>query len=257
MRIDAEEFLLHEPRPYQCGHRGELVTAHVRLRQVAVDGTPIEIAKPWRLSRDQKSGVFGSYRAYDLGAAPGPHEVRITCEFAVQRTGYDQFKTNLDELPDVVARWQHEYHFPLEIADTDVIQRVPNESLRDEIRQSLVPSRLQEQMEFSSDTYRYGMMTNDGAVFVVNPPVDLGFRVFCRYKDVETEVDLFFAHAGEGTNSQLDKDPRALFPNASFVDFIFRADVEAAEYTVDIEEIWDGEIVIEDVPIREATEPEW
>ncbi|MGH7180003.1 MAG: hypothetical protein ACREJC_21680, partial [Tepidisphaeraceae bacterium] len=82
-------------------------------------------------------------------------------------------------------------------------------------------------------------------------PVPVGFRTFYRTNDTEFAGPLVAMNAPGGEFPKVSRVP-ALRPETDKLDVIFHADPAAAAQTVDIFEIWDGELVFKDVPIEQS-----
>lgn len=88
-----------------------------------------------------------------------------------------------------------------------------------------------------------------------SPPVDLAFRVIIKTGHWEIDVGSITCKRGEHERHMihywLQASPEFIpeLINAESVDVILRSDPDEARRTVDLENIWIGEIVIEDVPL--------
>jgi len=92
----------------------------------------------------------------------------------------------------------------------------------------------------------------NGMIIIDAPPIDLSFDVYARSGDEEHRIGGITARADGGLQNAQDINahPASVFPDATTVDLILRAAPGPAERTLDITRAWNGEIVIEDVPIR-------
>ena len=90
---------------------------------------------------------------------------------------------------------------------------------------------------------------------VDGPPVGIGYEVFARWGGQEKKLGRFAAPAGKrnhgyGTGTEVGE------LTAEKIDLILRPSIDAAISTTDVFEIWDGEIVIRDLPVQyPATQP--
>jgi hypothetical protein len=91
-----------------------------------------------------------------------------------------------------------------------------------------------------------GVGTVAAALEIVEPPVDLAFRVFVRINGVETAVESpVICRAGETLSHWFVSARVAELPtDASDVEFVFRSDPSVAEGLADITGVWEGKIVI-------------
>lgn len=89
------------------------------------------------------------------------------------------------------------------------------------------------------------------------PPVNIAFEVLIRVGGREFGLDEIWAkHSGgwtkrrRGSHGYIDEPEQgARIPKTQFVDVIFRSSEAVAKKTVNLYEIWGGEIVFEDVPV--------
>ncbi len=91
---------------------------------------------------------------------------------------------------------------------------------------------------------------------VDGPPVGLGYRVIANANGVEYDFGTFARPARTGMHGFGLYSKRPLPEHLAAVDVILRPSVQAAADTLDTFEIWDGEVVLKNVPIhRPATRP--
>lgn len=87
-----------------------------------------------------------------------------------------------------------------------------------------------------------------GTINVMNPPVDLAFDVFARANGKEYPLGGVSFHAGGGSWGVATPTP----PPGDFrtIDIILRSSEAVARGTIEITQIWRGEIVLSNVPVR-------
>lgn len=152
--------------------------------------------------------------------------------------------------PPIVA-WRSELTAQVEVLPPDAAnpELIADESLRPQIESSIAGV----QAFLASDHHGplgYGYITP------WNPPLDLAFDVFWRVGDREFALGMFTLdndgpheprHPPYGTHFATLHD----FPEtADTVDVIFRTSPAAARRTIGIERIWDGQIIVEGVPLK-------
>ena len=132
-----------------------------------------------------------------------------------------------------------------------VMQLVSDDAIHDEIRSSIQVELVETVLAIGKHEFH----GRKGMILVDTVPMDLSFDVFCRAGGIEKKIGAIFARGGVNDiqNAQrITDDPKALFPNAAEVDVIFRTNVARAERTIDSTAVWDGEMIIENVPLRRA-----
>lgn len=87
-----------------------------------------------------------------------------------------------------------------------------------------------------------------GGIEIKAPPVSAAFDVIARVNDKEYRAGRVYMAKGQsiswGTEGEYSGPP------AEKMDIILRSSKEAARDTVDLFEIWDGELVYKDVPVK-------
>ena len=93
-----------------------------------------------------------------------------------------------------------------------------------------------------------------GSIDVKDPPVSLAFDVFARADGIEYKMGTLCVAKQSGNNSTGVSclDVKLPLPK---VDIILRASAAAARGTMDMTEIWKGEIVIKDVVVKQPATP--
>ncbi|MCK4871689.1 MAG: hypothetical protein KAS72_03085 [Phycisphaerales bacterium] len=253
-------------RRWDLAPNGPVLFGFSEWQDLSINGKTVECRKPW-IGRHRVSPVVGGSRwtpMVELAMDEGAHEIRIVCDFAVilSTCGADRPEySHIEDIPSPLARWTRVLSLDIEVvpADVPVVMCVPDESVRDEIVAGIIAECVDEKVVLPNG---FGgeqtMAVLQGTVVFLSPPVDLSFAVFGRHGKTEKRLGSAMARAGRDTNCPFDyrTDPREVFPDARTIDIVLRTDVGPAERTIDITEVWDGEIVIEDVPLyAEEDEP--
>jgi hypothetical protein len=199
----------------------------------------------------------GTLPSIDAGFLPGNHAIALDFDFAVfvvptgqpSRRQMQGRQTAPPEEP--LLRWSERRVASVEIVPPDqaTVRLVANEGARAAVEAAIIPEFTTDQVEIQRT--RFG--GPNGMILIKPLPVSLSFDVFARIGDTEHQIGSVAARADAPrmTNAQrIHTHPREHFPGAASFDLILRASPEAAEQTLDIVEVWDGEIVIPDVPMR-------
>ena len=152
---------------------------------------------------------------------------------------------------------------PLEIvpADAETVKVVKDAALRESVEKAL-----------KIDTYRFPasgptstvLVEDDERVSVsiqaTNPPVSLAYDVFVKAAGREWKIGTASFPRGKTGGWGMDEDAKDMpgFARASptAVDLILRPSMKVALNTIDILEMWDGEVTFRDVPVQRVLSPE-
>jgi len=202
---------------------------------------------------------FHRYPSLPLNLPPGELELEVTYECTAYSHPQNVRPVHYPDGPrldaDPIAQWEMKRLVPVTVLDDDSsATMIADASRAPAVRDSIV------QIEFILTTIQQpgGGGTfggRNGMIIIDSPPMDLSFDVFARVGGEEKQIGSIAARAAEAgpqNAQQIVHHPRDLFPNALTCDLVLRASPTAAERTIDIFEVWDGEIIIEDVPIRAA-----
>ena len=127
----------------------------------------------------------------------------------------------------------------------NAVRMVKDPAMADRLRASMRPD------EFQYNIWDPGSIF--GMVKVEDLPTNIAFDVFCRYGGNEYPLGQIALAAGASgvwprCDSQLGK--RLPKPPPT-IDIILRPSADAAHKTLDLYQIWDGELVFANVPIRD------
>ncbi|MDP9174624.1 MAG: hypothetical protein M3O30_12275 [Planctomycetota bacterium] len=84
---------------------------------------------------------------------------------------------------------------------------------------------------------------------VISPPVDVAFAVYARNGTKEWRLGEIPCKVAERTMRRFNVGNPDFAAHPDPLDLILRPDVETAEATVDINQIWDGELTLKNVPV--------
>ena len=255
------------PRGYAASAGGQITILSVQLApaQVTVDATPVSAALHETTHHMMGGGGFGM-RTVDLDLAPGTHEITFTFDLLAWEHPWGQplrYVNGRPERPeDPITEWTIERTVSVEVVPEDetVVELVHDSALAQQVRGSIVQVEfIRTQIPYppSPNAGRGGTMGGrNGMIIIDAPPMDLSFDVFARVGDEEKRIGGITARKDDGLQNaqRIDTHPKRLFPSAETFNLVLRAAPGPAEGTLEITRIWDGEIVIEDVPLREEEE---
>ncbi len=215
-----------------------------------------EVAPPELAIAEFAAGGFAAYDREFSCADIGRHEVTIEATAEVYINSPNPILAPVGFPPPTkpVASW------PVRIAGSfkgvpvgeSKIRHVSNDALQDEIRQTVRPVGLAfwPWPPWPPERAHATIMLN-GCERGNLLPVDVAFRMFAR---VEGKEYLFgYARGKRGSLIEVrENTPKLQYtgPIVPTADVVFRSSDEVARGSTDIDEIWDGEIVYKDVPVR-------
>jgi hypothetical protein len=213
--------------------------SRVRSVSVQVDDGP---ARPLGGARSGRGfvGGGGSGGAVEV-AEPGKHTLRVV-------VAVDVFDRDVGPEPDAKPHWSREVTLtaPFEAlpADTNDFVRLIDESKQAaEIRRCLSVKQARVGGRYSPLSAR---------VDLDRLPVEVAFDVFARHGGEEYRVGQVYANRGGRGDFLLNAEKFPPGRAATAVDFVFRSNVKIAKGTVDLYQIWAGEVVLENVPLKPA-----
>jgi hypothetical protein len=209
------------------------------------------VPEPINIAVDRYSASTITGHLSSKSVAPGRHVVSLPVKLRVFRGKLDAQRRMLSDGKAAEARSTlcHEEDRVL-TATFDVlspgagdgITLVKDPSLRRQLRTCLPDFRLEVRKPDSGQPAYCSLKVS------VHPlPVGVAFDVYLRIRDREHLVSSFRTPAGKATSYSMGFEFDQ--PLADTVDVIFRTNKALAQETVDIMEIWDGELVFENVPV--------
>ena len=233
-------------RRYVPGEKPTQFALVYHIVAILEDGVVIKDIARYMGSSSLSTREGSAYLNLNLGLRPGEHSLVLRAQFSLLRES---------DHAAPLAKWTLD--LPLNVAvvpeGAELVVLRPDPRLEEEIRRSITIDLVNDRVRIGTMTYSYG--DSGGFIGILNPPVDVAFDVFGRFHGEERHLCTRYMKAGlVGMRSGV-LDPSNpvtdLFPSAESIDIIFRANPRVAEQTTDITEIWDGEIVFEDVPLPE------
>jgi hypothetical protein len=202
------------------------------------------------------AGMGWHTEIWNCDLPPGQHTGSFTFDFAVlEQKGQlvDASKVHLADYDNAVVRWRRMYDVTFEVVGGESVERVPDATMEATIKNAVHFTLGVQQLEQGRTMYggRHG-------IILVDPlPVALSFSVYGRADGKEFELGSFASTANRSRIENvgfdaLKHDPQAIFPSYDSIDIILRTITGPAERTVEIDSIWQGEVVIEKVPLRRA-----
>jgi hypothetical protein len=89
-----------------------------------------------------------------------------------------------------------------------------------------------------------------GTIKFTSSPSNLGFDVFAKYNGVEHKLTMLAISKGESISAMTASLPPVRDPPPVVLDVILRASRKAASGTMGVYDIWQGQIVFPDVPVK-------
>jgi len=176
----------------------------------------------------------------EMDVEPGRRRLGAVIELRIQE-GYNQ--------SSAIARWREmrEAEFEALVQDAVAVELVRDES----IREAMIDSIEARQLEARS---RDGASRAYGFIYFRDTPMPAAFDISWRAGDREWPVGSAASNGGGGVRGVGFAGEIEGF-DADRVDVILRPSRDAALETLDLRRIWDGEIVIEDIPVRRESNP--
>ncbi|MEE8153701.1 MAG: hypothetical protein V3T53_01945 [Phycisphaerales bacterium] len=236
---------------------GEMLIALAEVESITVGDIQIPYRRNPTVIGQSGMGGWKTEPALECDLPPGKHTVRFVWDFAVRKQIRGQMRVATPTLePDPatdLAHWKEVLEFEIEVlpADEFVVRLVADQTIHDEIRDAIQIELVATQLAIGQGQF-YGQK---GMILIDTVPMDLSFDVFCRAGGIEKKIGAIFVR-GQVNDIQrarrITDDPNTLFPNAPMVDVIFRTSTAPAERTIDSTAVWNGEIIVENVPLRRA-----
>jgi hypothetical protein len=153
-----------------------------------------------------------------------------------------------DDLAKPVREHEMSLIAATEVVDTAqaaAVTLIDDPSLGPQLLSCLVPTNFERPKEGTSS----GELT--GELEVKTLPVGIAFDVFARAAGREYPLSSVTVAKGRSTHYLVRTDNfRA--PNVPEIDLIFRTNESAARRTVDVFEVWKGELVVPHVPLKDS-----
>ncbi len=220
-----------------------------------IDGEVVPLDKAGEMTHHMRGDSVEAYGdwAIEFDGEAGAHTLEIDVHCYAGEYEADEGRMSFEE--ESRERWFGPWPMTLtatfEVVPSDetVVQRV---SAAQAGPPPLAHVRTQTgQFEMNAGGSNYVVVLETGAVWIEEYPLGVSFDVVAREGEREQIVGKLAAPPGGFTLGRFDRPLAEIFPEAAIVDIILRTNIKHAEEEVDIDSIWDGEIVIKNVPIRE------
>lgn len=204
-----------------------------------LDGRPIAAPALTGRVSPRHGGASAIGNSITIDAEPGEHILKTIWSYSVlDATG---------RRPSVPLEWQRTVETPITVLaeDAELVRLVKNESIRREMEAAIHADPIQ------LAPARDGRYSFNHQFTFRNLPADAAFDVIWCAGEREWTVGTISGTRGSGHHGRgYGGDAPDLDPAATTVDIILRPSLKAAARTTDILDIWDGEIILEDVPIE-------
>jgi hypothetical protein len=225
--------------PFRIGLSGPRIAGvmlHMDYYQVLLDGTSVreQVGHSMRASlRDGRNGsAFGSSLQCP---SVGKHLFELVPRVRYSWTCPGNVQGSCTYTVPLKAEVQV---LPADSPDTVLVVHDPN--LKDDLQRRIKPTQCE--LSGSGRNRRINLTFN-----VDNSPVGLGFEVFVRAAGTEYPMSQFSTPKGKLHGCSFGGFYQG--PAAPMVDIILRSSAKAARGTVDLNEVWEGELVFPDVPL--------
>lgn len=192
----------------------------------------------------------GTRRKFDLDLPIGMHELVYTVQTSIFLIASG---ARITDDTDPLQRWTEDFFVTIEIVppDMDIVRTVDDPTLADAIRKSIIVDFIHDNVDGVRGSY--GHVDTPGLIMIEYPPIDVAFEVLGRTKDGRVErLCLRASKRDRKAGYWLYPSVHEVFPNEETIDVIFRSNQDAASENIDLEEIWSGEIIFEDVPVQKT-----
>ena len=235
-----ERVVLGDPIPYRVNERARTPSrwwVRVAGGTVNLDGKQV-----------RTGGGFGTMSGIGAGGntggsvpctQPGEHELEVICDVQVYDGGTfgdaNQRRPALQEDRKLTGRVT-----VLPVAPADYIKLIVTPGLTQQLQVSLAPR------DFAYDKSGKGQL--EGKISINNCPVNIAVEVIARYGGKEYPLNPITSVQGNSTDYVVGSTRRVDRPPPT-MDIILRASQKTARQSVELFEIWDGELIFSNVPV--------
>jgi len=247
-----------EPLPFvlACHSRAPFAFECVLIcEKVLIDGRAVPDGL-WSRQIPERQTVFSLNNEPQLRngnlpcGTPGSHNLTVSMRMEVH-TSHDMLRvvrasSDAEKTPatSVYAK-AIVLEAPFEVLSTeppDYIKRVKDPTLGEHIRSYV-------------EIHGLGLQRESEAIFcgdlsIERPPVDVAFEAFARIDGEEHRLGYIHQRKGEATAARLGFDVRLSKPPPQSYDIILRSSERAARGSVDLFEIWEGQLLFKDLPLK-------
>lgn len=175
-----------------------------------------------------------------IDAEPGQHVLRTVWSYRALDVA--------DGATPILDPWELTAETPITVVPADgvLILLVKDESLRRDIENAIRAPPIEVRRASGGARTFYHQLS------ITNLPADIAFDILWRAGGREWPMAAMAlkGQAGSQTGFAYGGDAPGLEPGTGAVDIVLRPSIEAAARTTDILDVWDGEIVMKDVPIE-------
>ena len=230
--------------PFQVDHGGRIpcgqgLRMRVSIGRKLVDGTPTgRSGSGSGTSCGVSSG--GAQGSSVAGVKPGKHELGVEVTGQLLQGSSGGGKVLHEKVMMLKAGFE-----VFEQEPSGYMRLVRDPAMADELRACIEPADL---------TYgQHGSKDINGQIRITAPPIGVAFDVFARIGEREYSMGGVSKAKGASTHSHVHTGWEDAPPTSC--DIILRSSAKVARRTVDLFEIWEGELVYQNVPIRDARPP--
>jgi hypothetical protein len=234
---------------------------HNELVEFRIDGEPVAASEVFPMTHHMTGNPeeIWSDCTLDFDGEPGRHtvELDVRCYAAEFQMG----EGRIDFSEETRERWFGPWsmrlkgEFDIVPAEEAVVELVPAAQAGPA---PLAHARTKlGRFELRAGGHNVVSFLKTGAVWIEEYPLGLSFDIIARAGERDELVGSFAAEPSGYALGRFERPLREFFPNDDIVDIILRTNIAHAEARVDIDSVWDGEIVIENVPtvLRQADPP--
>ena len=197
------------------------------------------------------SGWGSSLRA--LGRTPmelGEHSYTVGVEWMLYYTTEDKAYGFDSENSEPLLVWQKEYTLAYEVvaADVTIVTMTEDPSQYHAIRNATEIKVLQYSSGNASDGLGFRPVTLQ--ITIRKTPVNVAFEVFAGDGEDKLLLGTISALVNDLGSSMFTPWDLDYFTDRETIDILLRSSIEVAEDKIGFDDIWGGEILLKDVPIR-------
>lgn len=208
---------------------------------MSVDGKRIPNAAGGSMSSTlMGGGSQGSHLRLTKDIRPGPHVLQTLAVFEI-------FQGDVGDESRSLGKLQFPLQAPFELlpaGKADAIKETPDPSLRAVLQAAIKPEDITDQGPV--------FLNVAGNIRVDNLPVNIAFVVILRVDGHEYKCDTLAWPKNRGPLGSSFYAVDNFDPMPERVDVILRSDPAVARHTIDMTEIWQGELEYKDLPVKRS-----
>ena len=212
-------------------------TMSTRIDGKAV-GYPDAASMSGQMSGNAGGGIGGSVDLDEENLSPGPHVLQVECRLRFHTGSYGSLTDDDEPFVKEIVTGLNAPFIKLPPNVVDPVKLLHDPSLGPALHSAIHLTRARlhgNRLSLSID--------------VQACPVDVAFDVFAVARSTETKIASVYFHKGGGSSWYTGgKLPRSAQPIGKTVDIVLRSSPDAARKTIDMTQIWDGELRFTGVP---------